>query len=329
MVATSCAETGKRAVEVVPYPNEVSVKAGYFEVAGADFYCCEGLDALTSDAIKAFAVKLGAVTGEESAVKDGGSRDGFIFLKDASLPEEAYELRISKKAVEVKASSFNGFNYAIQTIKQMLPAEIFGNAEAADRDWTLPCAVIKDAPRFAYRGMMLDVARHFFSIEEVKRYLDVLEVHKMNRFHWHLTDDQGWRIEIKKYPRLTEVGSIRKGTVVKKNWDQYDGIPYGGFYTQDEIREVVRYAESKGITVVPEIDLPGHMLAALTAYPELGCTGGPYEVWGRWGVADDVLCVGKEETMKFLEGVLDEVAELFPSEYIHIGGDECPKVRWE
>lgn len=329
MAATSCAGTDNRAIEVVPYPNEVSVKSGYFEVSGADFHCGEGLDAVTSDAIKAFAGKLGAVTGKESAVKIGDSRDGFIFLKDASLPDEAYELRISKKAVEVKASSFNGFNYALQTIKQMLPAEIFGNAEASDKDWTLQCAVIKDAPRFAYRGMMLDVARHFFSIEEVKRYLDVLEVHKMNRFHWHLTDDQGWRIEIKRYPRLTEVGSIRKGTVVKKNWDQYDGIPYGGFYTQDEIREVIRYAESKGITVVPEIDLPGHMLAALTAYPELGCTGGPYDVWGRWGVADDVLCVGKEETMKFLEGVLDEVAELFPSEYIHIGGDECPKVRWE
>ncbi len=290
MAATSCAGTDNRAIEVVPYPNEVSVKSGYFEVSGADFHCGEGLDAVTSDAIKAFAGKLGAVTGKESAVKIGDSRDGFIFLKDASLPDEAYELRISKKAVEVKASSFNGFNYALQTIKQMLPAEIFGNAEASDKDWTLQCAVIKDAPRFAYRGMMLDVARHFFSIEEVKRYLDVLEVHKMNRFHWHLTDDQGWRIEIKRYPRLTEVGSIRKGTVVKKNWDQYDGIPYGGFYTQDEIREVIRYAESKGITVVPEIDLPGHMLAALTAYPELGCTGGPYDVWGRWGVADDVLC---------------------------------------
>ena len=189
MAATSCAGTDNRAIEVVPYPNEVSVKSGYFEVSGADFHCGEGLDAVTSDAIKAFAGKLGAVTGKESAVKIGDSRDGFIFLKDASLPDEAYELRVSKKAVEVKASSFNGFNYALQTIKQMLPAEIFGNAEASDKDWTLQCAVIKDAPRFAYRGMMLDVARHFFSIEEVKRYLDVLEVHKMNRFHWHLTDD--------------------------------------------------------------------------------------------------------------------------------------------
>ena len=188
---------------------------------------------------------------------------------------------------------------------------------------------IADAPRFAYRGMHLDVARHFFSVDEVKRYIDVMAIHKLNTLHWHLTDDQGWRIEIKRYPELTAVGSIRKATVVRKEWGTYDGTPYGGFYTQDEIRDVVKYAADRGVTVIPEIDLPGHMLAALTAYPELGCTGGPYEVWGRWGVADDVLCPGREKTFEFLEGVLTEVMELFPSEYIHIGGDECPKVRWE
>ena len=188
---------------------------------------------------------------------------------------------------------------------------------------------IADAPRFAYRGMHLDVARHFFSVDEVKRYIDVMAIHKLNTLHWHLTDDQGWRIEIKRYPELTAVGSIRKATVVRKEWGTYDDTPYGGFYTQDEIRDVVEYAADRGVTVIPEIDLPGHMLAALTAYPELGCTGGPYEVWGRWGVADDVLCPGREKTFEFLEGVLTEVMELFPSEYIHIGGDECPKVRWE
>ena len=151
-----------------------------------------------------------------------------------------------------------------------------------------------------------------------------MAIHKLNTLHWHLTDDQGWRIEIKRYPELTAVGSIRKATVVRKEWGTYDGTPYGGFYTQDEIRDVVKYAADRGVTVIPEIDLPGHMLAALTAYPELGCTGGPYEVWGRWGVADDVLCPGREKTFEFLEGVLTEVMELFPSEYIHIGGDECP-----
>lgn len=329
LAVVSCTGKGDQTVNIVPYPQEINVRPGQFDAAGADFHYCEGLDDKTVNAIKSFAARLSTATGKESHVKECGSRDGFIFKVDPSMAEEAYELRVSRKAVEVKASSFAGFNYAVQTIKQMLPAEIFGEGEAAEKDWSISCAVIKDAPRFAYRGMMLDVARHFFSIDEVKRYLDILEVHKMNRFHWHLTDDQGWRVEIKKYPLLTEVGSIRKGTVVKKNWDQYDGIPYGGFYTQDEIREVVEYAASKGITVVPEIDLPGHMLAALTAYPQLGCTGGPYDVWGRWGVADEVLCVGKEETMQFIEGVLDEIAELFPSEYIHIGGDECPKVRWE
>ena len=177
--------------------------------------------------------------------------------------------------------------------------------------------------------MHLDVSRHFFSTDEVKKYIDMMSIHKMNTLHWHLTDDQGWRIEIRKYPRLTEVGSIRKGTVIRKEWGHYDGIPYGGYYTQEQIKDVIDYAAAQGITIIPEIDLPGHMLAALAAYPELGCTGGPYEVWGTWGIADDVLCAGNEKTMEFLENVLSEVADLFPSEYVHIGGDECPKVRWE
>jgi len=177
--------------------------------------------------------------------------------------------------------------------------------------------------------MMLDVARHFQSADFVKRYIDILALHNINRFHWHLTDDQGWRIEIKAYPKLTVIGSQREQTVVGRNTGEYDGKPHGGFYTQEEIKDIVKYAQDRYITVIPEIDLPGHMLAALAAYPELGCTGGPYEVAGSWGVFDDVLCPGKEETFTFLESVLSEVIELFPSEYIHIGGDECPKVRWE
>ncbi len=325
----SCCRTGSESLEVVPLPNEITVKSGHFDAAGAKFSYSPGMDLLAADAIKGFAARLSAASGKESTVSEGELKEGFIFIVDNSFAEEAYGLAVGRKAVEVRASSFRGFNYAIQTLKQMLPVEIFGDNQAADKKWTLQCAEINDAPRFSYRGLHLDVSRHFFTIDEVKKYIDLMELHKMNSFHWHLTDDQGWRIEIKKYPRLTEVGSIRKGTVVKKNWEQYDGVPYGGYYTQDQIRDVVRYAEAKGITVVPEIDLPGHMLAALTAYPSLGCTGGPYEVWGRWGIADDVLCVGKEDTFEFLEGVLEEVLELFPSEYIHIGGDECPKVRWE
>jgi hexosaminidase len=167
----------------------------------------------------------------------------------------------------------------------------------------------------------------------VKKYIDIMAIHKLNVLHWHLTDDQGWRLEIKKYPQLTEHGAIRKQTIIGHGRDRkgYDNTPYGeGFYyTQDQVKEIIDYAAAKGIEIIPEIDLPGHMLAALACFPELGCTGGPYDVWGRWGIADDVLCVGKEETMKFLEDVLAEVADLFPSEYVHIGGDECPKVRWE
>ena len=204
----------------------------------------------------------------------------------------------------------------------MMPAAIYGNKEVR-ANWVIPCVTIKDQPRFAYRGMHLDPCRHFWNIEETKRYIDIMTAYKLNRLHWHLTDDQGWRMEIKAYPRLTEVGAWRDGTVIKKDWDSSDGIYYGGFYTQEQLKEIVEYAAARGITVIPEIDLPGHMLAALAAYPELGCTGGPYKVWQRWGVAKDILCAGNEAIYPFLENVLAEVMEVFPSEYIHIGGDEC------
>ena len=240
---------------------------------------------------------------------------------------------MSRNKVHVKASDFNGVLYSLETIKQMLPTEIYTGKPCNNGDWKLPYMSIEDQPRFAYRGLHLDVARHFFDVDQVKKYLDIMAIHKLNTFHWHLTDDQGWRIEIKKYPRLTEIGSIRKETLKGhfKRSKEYDGIPYGEgmWYTQDQIKEVVAYAASKGITVIPEIDLPGHMVAALSAYPELGCTGGPYHVWRTWGITKDVLCVGKETTIDFLKNVLAEVCELFPSEYIHIGGDECPKDKWK
>lgn len=200
---------------------------------------------------------------------------------------------------------------------------------AQGADVALPAVEIKDAPRFGYRGAHFDVSRHFFTIDEVKTYIDMLTLHNMNRLHWHITDDQGWRLEIKKYPKLTEIGSQRSGTVIGRNSGEYDNTPYGGFYTQEQAKEIVDYAAERYITVIPEIDLPGHMLAALTAYPELGCTGGPYEVWRQWGVADDVLCAGNDQVLKFIEDVYSELIDIFPSEYIHVGGDECPKVRWE
>ena len=258
---------------------------------------------------------------------------GVNFMLSSKIPAEGYKLNISRNGIRIEAADLNGFNYAIQTLKQMLPVEIFSKAEATGIKWVLPCCDIEDAPRFGYRGMHLDESRHFFGMDAVKRYLDIMEIHKLNTLHWHLTDDQGWRVEIKKYPKLTEVGSIRKKTVIGHIYrsTKYDTTPYGEgmWYSQDQIREIIEYAAAKGITIIPEIDLPGHMLAALAAYPELGCTGGPYNVWGDWGISDDVLCVGKEKTMKFLEDVLSEICDLFPSEYIHVGGDECPKVRWE
>lgn len=235
--------------------------------------------------------------------------------------EEAYRINVNENAISISGSSEAGVFYGIQTLRKATPVGKYAVS--------YPAVTINDEPRFGYRGTMLDIARHFQSVEFVKKFIDMIALHNINRFHWHLTEDQGWRIEIKKYPRLTEVGSMRSETVIGQNTGEYDGIPHGGFYTQAEIKDIVNYAAERYITVIPEIDLPGHMLAALTAYPELGCTGGPYEVERTWGVFDDVLCPGKEHTFTFLEDVLTEVMELFPSKYIHIGGDECPKVRWE
>ena len=318
-------------IEIVPYPNHLETGRGTYRVTDRPVTCDSRTDERTQRAVVGFAARLATVTGGTNpvTVADEVPASGIRFVTDESLPAEGYELNVDGEGIEVRASQFPGFLYALQSLEQLLPAAVYGTEPAPDAAWEVPCVKIADAPRFAYRGMHLDVARHFFSVDEVKRYIDVMAIHKLNTLHWHLTDDQGWRIEIKRYPELTAVGSIRKATVVRKEWGTYDGTPYGGFYTQDEIRDVVKYAADRGVTVIPEIDLPGHMLAALTAYPELGCTGGPYEVWGRWGVADDVLCPGREKTFEFLEGVLTEVMELFPSEYIHIGGDECPKVRWE
>lgn len=236
---------------------------------------------------------------------------------------EAYKLIVNDKRVCISGASEAGVFYGIQTLRKSLPV-------AQDINVNLSAVEIYDKPRYAYRGAMLDVARHFYTVDEVKTFIDMLALHNINRFHWHLTDDQGWRIEIKKYPKLMSVASERKETVVGRWYSGiYDGKPYGGYYTQDELRDVIDYAAKRHITIIPEVDLPGHMQAALTAYPELGCTGGPYEVRTIWGVSQDVLCVGNDFTLQFVKDVLSEVADIFPSEYIHIGGDECPKVRWE
>lgn len=239
-----------------------------------------------------------------------------------SADPEAYRIVVNPQQIIVSASTENGIFYGIQTLRKSIPTEKSTTVE-------FPAATVNDAPRFPYRGMHLDVARHFFSVDEVKTYIDILALHNVNTFHWHLTDDQGWRIEIKKYPLLTEIGSKRAETVIGRNTGVYDGIPYGGFYTQDECREIVAYAADRYINIIPEIDMPGHMLGALEAYPELGCTGGPYQVWRIWGISEDVLCVGNDKTLKFIEDVLTEIIDVFPSKYIHIGGDECPKTSWK
>jgi hexosaminidase len=252
-----------------------------------------------------------------------------IFLRideTSGLGREAYNLSINPNGINLIASAPNGLFYGIQTLIQLMPSSRKKLAEII-----FPAVEIKDSPRFAWRGLHLDAGRHFMSKEFIKKYLDYMAMHKFNTFHWHLTDDQGWRIEIKKYPNLTEVGSMRKETLIGHGRDpkNYDNTPYGGFYTQEDIKEVVKYAADRFITVVPEIEMPGHALAALASYPQLGCTGGPYEVATRWGVFDDVYCAGKEETFTFLQDVIDEIIPLFPSEYFHIGGDECPKTKWQ
>jgi hexosaminidase len=239
---------------------------------------------------------------------------------------ERYRLTVTPSAVTISAPTHAGLFYGLQTLRQLLPA----SPADASSDWSIPAVEIIDQPRFTYRGMHLDVGRHFFPVEFIKRYIDLMASYKMNTFHWHLTEDQGWRIEIRQYPRLTEVGSCRKETILERNFDPYvgDGIPYCGYYTQDEIRDVVAYAQSRYITVIPEIEMPGHSVAALAAYPEYACTDGPFEVSTVWGVKEDIYCP-TEETFAFLEDVLTEVMELFPGTYIHIGGDEAPKTRWE
>lgn len=319
-----------RNVSIVPFPNDIVYGRGSFSVSNEPVAVDARADERTRNTLSEFAARIETATGGTNpiVVTDRIPSKGIRFVVDETVADEGYKLDIDRRGVEVRASGFAGFLYAVQSIKQLLPVEIYGTDTAVGAEWKLPCLSIDDAPRFAYRGMHLDVSRHFFPVEEVKRYIDMMAVHKLNRLHWHLTDDQGWRVEIKRYPELTEIGSVRKHTVIRKEWNNYDGIPYGGFYTQEQIRDVVQYAYDRGITVIPEIDLPGHMMAALATYPELGCKGGHYEVWPRWGISEEVLCAGNDKIFDFLEGVFEEIVELFPSEYIHIGGDECPKVRW-
>ena len=257
------------------------------------------------------------------------SDNNIIFKLDGSIKPEGYVLDITPENIIIKAKDGAGMFYAVQTLKQIIPVQAYETPIDLER-LSLPTMKIDDAPHFPYRGFMLDCSRHFWDVETIKEVLDILAMHKMNRFHWHLTEDQGWRIEIKKYPLLTEIGSLREQTTTGHN-EGLDGIPYGGYYTQKEIKEIVKYAQERFITIVPEIEIPGHSLGALSAYPWLGCEGekGNYKTWAYWGVSKQIACAGKESTFTFWQDVLDEVMALFPGEYIHIGGDEAPRDKWK
>ena len=321
----SCQSSVEQAdYQVIPMPHEIVAAQGtpFVLKSGVKILYPEGNAQMQRNA-ELLAEYLKTATGKDFAVEAGTEGKNAIVLAlgvDNKNPE-AYELKVAGEGVTVKGATEAGVFYGIQTLRKSLPVAVGANI-------SLPAVDIKDAPRFAYRGAHFDTSRHFFTVDEVKTYIDMLALHNMNRMHWHFTEDQGWRIEIKKYPKLTEIGSKRSETVIGKNSGKYDGVPHEGFYTQEEAKEIVKYAAERFITVIPEIDIPGHMQAALASYPELGCTGGPYEVWKMWGVSEDVLCIGNDQSLKFLEDVFAELIEIFPSEYIHIGGDECPKVRW-
>ena len=307
---------------VVPLPKDIVMDKGKpIALNDVQVICYEG-ESLRQNALF-LAEYIEQNTGKRLDVSPKTVKGTCITLslnKKITHPE-GYQLKVGAKGVVIQAGTPAGVFYGVQTLRKALPLV------SAERV-LLPCCTVNDEPRFAYRGMHLDVARHFFDVDFVKQYLDMLALHNINTFHFHITDDQGWRWPVDKYPRLTEVGAFRNRTVIGRNTGLYNHDRYGGFYTKDQLREIVEYARQRNITVIPEIDMPGHMEAALAAYPELGCTGGPYEVEPNWGVFDDILCAGKEQTFKFVEDVLDELIEIFPSEYIHIGGDEAPRTRW-
>jgi hexosaminidase len=325
----SCGTGGSGTVEanynVVPLPNEIEAKDGaaFILSESTQIVFPEGNEKMQRNA-QFLAEYLELSAGIKTAVTATLPEKDAIILATGLQNDnpEAFRISITEQEIRIEGTTEAAVFLGLQTLRKSIPVGNFAQVSFTP-------AVINDAPRFGYRGAMLDVARHFQPTEFIKKYIDLLALHQMNTFHWHLTDDQGWRIEIDAYPKLTEIGSMRKETVIGRNSGEYDGIPHGGYYTKEELREIVTYAEERYITIIPEVDLPGHMLAALAAYPELGCTGGPYEVSREWGVFDDVLCPGKEETFTFLEAVLTEVMEIFPSKYIHIGGDESPKTRWE
>ena len=310
---------------VIPLPQEVTLtQKGAFVLTGATpIVYPEGDEQLKNDA-QFLSDYIADVTALRLTTTSAKVKNAITLrLNKKVQSKEGYVITVDKKGVVIEGATAAGVFYGVQTLRKSIPVD------KSLTEVTLPGVVLKDAPRFGYRGVMLDCARHYFPVKFVKQFIDLIAMHNMNVFHWHLTDDQGWRIEVKKYPDLAKIGSVREKTVLGHNSDVFDDTPYGGYYTQEEAREIVKYAADRFITVIPEIDMPGHMIAALAAYPDMGCTGGPYKVSPIWGIMPDVLCLGNEKTYQFCEDVLSEMMDIFPSEYIHLGGDETPNVRWK
>jgi hexosaminidase len=320
-------------ISLIPIPATLTPRSGSFALGATTAI-------VAANDLRAHAEllrdQLRPATGLSLPVSSSGTGSRISLALDpslASLGDEGYRLTVSADEVAIRASKAAGVLYGSQTLRQLLPPAIFRRAPVAGASWAIPALEIEDRPSFGWRGSHLDVGRHFMPKEFVLKHIDLLALHKFNVFHWHLTEDQGWRIEIKKYPKLTSVGAFRKDSMTAPRTKdpaarKFAGRPHGGFYTQDDVREVVRYAAERGITVVPEIEMPGHATAAIAAYPELGNTGKPVEVLTHWGVTDHVLVV-TDNVLRFFEDVFDEVLELFPSKFIHVGGDECPKTEWK
>lgn len=321
-VSLSFSATASGIFSIIPKPVNIERSSGFFRFPR---HLAITSGAAQTELLQYLKNRLEIVHDSRIEIASGISKlDTFIQLKilespDTVLNTEGYVLTIESNHIQISANHAAGIFYGMQTLLQLLPPAIFGERPMSHDQIEIPCAVITDYPRFQWRGMHLDVSRHFFPVEFIKKYIDLIALHKMNTFHWHLTDDQGWRIEIKQYPELTKTGAWRK---------EKDGTIYGGYYTQEQIREVAEYARQRFVTIVPEIEMPGHSSAAIASYPFLGCTGRQIEVSDKWGIRNDIYCP-KEETFEFLVNVLDEVIALFPGEYIHIGGDEAPKYQWE
>jgi hexosaminidase len=328
------AQASTTPIAIIPQPVKVSERPGHFTITPRTVV---STDAGSAAVAERFVRYLEPATGFTLRVRRGTApaAGAIVFHRDRSLARlgaEGYLLDVRPSRIVVRAPEPAGLFYAVQTIRQMLPSEVFRDAPVTGVEWNVPAAAIEDYPRFAWRGAHLDTGRHFMPKEFVKKYIDLLALHKLNTFHWHLTEDQGWRLEIKQYPKLTEVGAWRKETLVGRPRGQeerkYDGRPHGGFYTQDDAREIVAYAKARFINVVPEIEMPGHAVAAIAAYPELGVSGEPMEVATRWGIFSDILNA-EPSTLQFMQNVLTEVMAIFPSRYIHIGGDEADKTKWK